>query len=56
MQIDRDIAHAPRSRALGHRIASLRGGCIGCKDCTELCAALMEALTLPETVLWEKQA
>ena len=56
MQIDRDIAHAPRSRALGHKVARLQGGCVGCRDCSGLCAALLEVLTLPDLVLKEKSA
>ena len=51
MQIHRDIAHAPRARALGNRVAALQGGCVGCTSCDGLCRALLEALTLPETVL-----
>lgn len=56
MQIHRDIAHAPRTRALGHTVASLRGGCIGCRDCAGLCSALLEALTLPDLVLKDDKA
>lgn len=56
MQIRRDIAHAPRTQALGDKVSKLRGGCVGCRDCSGLCAALLEALTLPDLVLKEKQA
>ena len=56
MQIRRDIAHAPRARALGRTVAGLRGGCVGCEGCAGLCTALLEALTLPDLVLKEKQA
>ncbi len=56
MDIDRRIAHAPRSRALAGQIAGLRGGCVGCTDCTGLCLALIEALILPGVVLKEKPA
>lgn len=56
MQIRRDIAHAPRARALGQKIANLRGGCVGCQSCSGLCTALLEALTLPDLVLKEKEA
>jgi len=56
MKIERTVAHAPRARALTGRIASLRGGCVGCKDCTGLCTALIETLTLPGMILKEKEA
>ena len=56
MTIERTIAHAPRSRALSSHIAGLRGGCVGCKDCTGLCTALIETLTLPGMILKEKEA
>ena len=56
MQTRRDIAHAPRARALSHQIATLQGGCVGCPGCDGLCSALIEALTLPDHVLKEKQA
>ena len=56
MQIRRDIAHAPRARALGRQIATLQGGCVGCENCAGLCTALLEALTLPDLVLKEREA
>ena len=56
MERDRQIAHAPRSRALAGQIAGLRGGCVGCTECAGLCTALIEALTLPGMILKEKQA
>ncbi|SMH51604.1 hypothetical protein [Maritimibacter sp. HL-12] len=56
MEIERNIAHAPRSRAVAGSIAGLRGGCVGCKECTGVCQALIEALTLPDTILKEKSA
>jgi formate hydrogenlyase subunit 6/NADH:ubiquinone oxidoreductase subunit I len=56
MQIRRDIAHAPRVRALGRTVAGLQGGCVGCQGCAGLCTALLEDLTLPDLVLKEKQA
>lgn len=56
MQIRRDIAYAPRARALGHELARLEGDCVGCKNCTGICTALLEALTLPDFVLKEREA
>ncbi|WP_323771868.1 hypothetical protein [Antarctobacter sp.] len=51
MHADRLIGHAPRSRAFGEKLHSTPGTCIGCKDCTGLCLALIEVLMVPETVL-----
>ncbi len=56
MHIRRDIAHAPRARALGRTVAGLQGGCVDCPGCAGLCTALLEALTLPDLVLKEKPA
>jgi len=56
MEIERNIAHAPRTRALAGNVAGLRGGCVGCKECSGLCEALIEALTLPDMILKEKSA
>ena len=56
MQIRRDIAHAPRTRALGRTVASLQDGCVGCASCSGLCTALLEALTLPDLVLKGREA
>ena len=51
MQIDRHIGHKPNMSALGDELAALRGRCIGCTGCKGTCAALIEALTLPDHVL-----
>jgi hypothetical protein len=51
MQTDRLIGHAPRSRAVGDKLIAIEGGCIGCKGCTGLCLALIEALSVPDAVL-----
>ena len=51
MMTERQIGHAPRTQALGKEIMSVQGPCIGCKECTGLCAALIEALSLPDMVL-----
>jgi hypothetical protein len=56
MQIQRQIGHAPRSRALAEALGALNGGCVGCKSCTGLCASLIEALHLPDIVLKGKEA
>ncbi|MCB1348426.1 MAG: hypothetical protein R3D80_04155 [Paracoccaceae bacterium] len=52
----REVAHAPRTRALAVQIANLRGGCVGCSDCAGCCTALLDALILPDLVLKEKKA
>jgi len=51
MHTDRHIGHAPRSRAIGDKLISIQGGCIGCAGCTGLCQALIEALSVPDAVL-----
>lgn len=50
MTIDRKIAYAPRTNALVAEVAAVPG-CVGCKGCKGLCAALIEAMTLPDAVL-----
>lgn len=50
MKTDRLIGHAPRSRSFGEKYLAT-GACIGCKGCTGLCQALIEALVVPEMVL-----
>ena len=51
MTSDRKIGYAPRTQALGKELVSVQGPCIGCKGCTGLCAALIEAMSVPDTVL-----
>lgn len=51
MQADRLIGHAPRSRAFGEKLQSSPSTCIGCKDCTGVCMALIDVLMVPETIL-----
>ncbi|MBV7396980.1 hypothetical protein [Mameliella sediminis] len=51
MQSDRLIGHAPRSQAFGEKFYATGGTCIGCKGCTGLCQALIEALVVPDMVL-----
>lgn len=55
MQINRDIGQAPRTRKLGEKVAVIRG-CIGCTSCAGLCRELIEAMTVPEYVLKEREA
>ncbi|WP_425074543.1 hypothetical protein [Sagittula sp. S175] len=51
MESKRLVGHAPRTRAVGEELVSIQGPCIGCKGCTGLCAALIEALSVPDVVL-----
>lgn len=51
MQAQRQIGHAPQSRALARDVAALNGPCIGCDGCEGLCQALLEAMFLPDLIL-----
>jgi len=51
MQVDRRAGHAPRTTQLAKDVSQTRGPCIGCDDCKGLCAALLDALTVPDIVL-----
>ena len=50
MTITRTVGHAPRTAQVALRIGMIRD-CIGCEDCRGLCAALIEALAVPDAVL-----
>lgn len=56
MQSQRKIAHAPRSRALADNLATMNSTCVGCEGCEGLCAALIDAMLLPEIVLRDRGA
>ena len=56
MTSDRFAAHAPRSQALSMELATLQGPCIGCTGCQGVCAALIQAMTLPEIILRDRSA
>ncbi|CUH82078.1 hypothetical protein [Tropicibacter naphthalenivorans] len=51
MKTDRMIGHAPRTQAMGQELVSIQGPCIGCKGCQGVCAALIEALSVPDVIL-----
>ncbi|MBP0484114.1 hypothetical protein [Sagittula salina] len=51
MDTKRVVGHAPRTRAVAEELIGIEGPCIGCKGCTGLCAALIEALSVPDVVL-----
>ena len=50
MMTERAGGRAPRVAALARELGET-GCCIGCNDCRGLCAALIEALAVPEAVL-----
>ncbi|MDF0599852.1 hypothetical protein P1J78_03810 [Psychromarinibacter sp. C21-152] len=51
MDIQRHIAHAPRTQDLGRGVAALTQPCVGCTDCRGLCQTLIELMTLPEVIV-----
>lgn len=51
MIINRDTGSARNTAQLAQELAGLHGPCVGCKDCQGLCAALIEALVLPDVIL-----
>ncbi|WIY26942.1 hypothetical protein [Parasedimentitalea psychrophila] len=51
MKIRRDRAATPRIEHLALQVSSLQGPCVGCQNCTGLCMALIDALTLPDIIL-----
>jgi len=36
---------------LALQVSNLQGPCVGCQNCTGLCTALIDALTLPDVIL-----
>lgn len=51
MESKRLIRHAPKTTDVMGKVAALEGPCIGCRECTGLCVALLEALTIPEMIV-----
>ncbi|MEW9918351.1 hypothetical protein AB2B41_01950 [Marimonas sp. MJW-29] len=56
MQLNRKIAHAPRSRALAEDLSKMNSTCVECEGCQGLCAALVDAMLLPEIILRDRAA
>jgi hypothetical protein len=56
MLINRKAAHAPRSKALCKEALTLPGPCLNCEGCRGICMALVDAMTLPETILKDRTA
>ncbi len=50
MTIERKTGHAPRVAAVARDLTEI-GGCIGCDNCRGLCAAVIEAMALPDAIL-----
>lgn len=51
MEIDRQIAKAPKTTEVGIAVSELGGNCVGCTNCQGLCQALIEVMTFPDVVL-----
>lgn len=51
MQVERKIAHAPRTVETGRKIVLLHETCVGCTGCRGICREFLELLTLPEAVV-----
>ncbi len=51
MIVDRKIATAPRTEALAHDVAGLPDPFIGCEGCRGVCAAMIDAMVLPDLIL-----
>jgi len=56
MKMEHKIGHAPRVTAVAKELTMLQGPCVGCPGCTGLCAALIDALTLPDLILAKSKA
>ena len=51
MHIVQSTAPVTRSEDLARELSRLTGPCVGCRECRGLCAALIEALVLPDIIL-----
>jgi formate hydrogenlyase subunit 6/NADH:ubiquinone oxidoreductase subunit I len=51
MNTDRNAPRTVRTQSIMTEITGLKGPCIGCTECTGVCAALIDALTVPGVVL-----
>jgi len=56
MKIDRKIGHAPATTRLAQDLSRVQGTCVGCEDCRGLCAALIEALMVPDLILSDSKS
>lgn len=51
MNIERQVANAPRTAAVGSAVTAMGGTCVGCTNCRGLCHALIEVITFPDAIL-----
>jgi len=51
MEVTRNTGDSPRTSELARKIAQNPTTCIGCPGCKGLCQVLIDALTVPDTVL-----
>lgn len=56
MIMQRKAGHAPKVTAVAKELTTIQGPCIGCEGCTGLCAALIDALTVPDAILSKSKA
>ncbi|WP_198654811.1 hypothetical protein [Albibacillus kandeliae] len=55
MDIVRSKPVTPHTVRLAGTLDGLQGPCVGCTDCTGLCAELIDALVIPEVILSRKR-
>ncbi len=55
MNISRKKSGTGRSDALASELSTLQGPCVGCRECTGLCNALIDALVLPDLILSKRK-
>jgi heterodisulfide reductase subunit C len=51
MIIDQAAGRTPRTTDITREIGALQGRCMGCPGCTGSCLALIEMMTLPDSIL-----
>ena len=51
MKISRNKVETPNINNQSSQIVGLQGPCVGCTDCTGMCQALIDALTVPDLIL-----
>lgn len=54
MQVQREVGHAPQTVAIAKEVYAMNGHCVGCTDCTGLCADLLDLMVFPDIVLRAK--
>lgn len=55
MNINRTQPAVTNTNALAAHLSDLNGPCVGCSGCNGLCAALIDALLVPDLVLSRKR-